>query len=233
MSGELSPFYSARPGINQGRISYSSDTIEPIEGSFGLFLGSKQLSDLGWFNKGDYIEFSQNDTPPSNSKIFRMNGIFEGSDTPMPLLSDIVGPPNFFVLADGQTTIIEVDGTNQTITFNAASFVDITKATPDEVVAVINSQGSGLIASITGFGSFRVDSLGTGYRASMRHIGGTATALGLDTVGWKLTVYVDGDELASRVIRDLRSETLKDLAVNLAEYTAPFEITIRLELSIL
>lgn len=86
-----------------------------------------------------------------------------------------------FGLVDGQTLILEVDGVEETITFLAADFVDITIATAAEVAAVIADSSVLVTASDSG-GAVLVETIEHSTDTCLRITGGSARpALGLDT----------------------------------------------------
>jgi flagellar hook-associated protein FlgK len=96
----------------------------------------------------------------------------------------LVGDAGPYALANGNQISIAVDGgAPQTVTFQNADFVDITKATAEEVAAVINAQVAGVTAATEG-GRLIVRS-NTGGAASslqMADVSGSPTSqLGLST----------------------------------------------------
>jgi hypothetical protein len=91
------------------------------------------------------------------------------------LLRSARGP---YVLASGQTLLIDVDGVGQTVTFVPAQFFDITGATPAEVVAALNTQLTGAGATLVPGGRLVLTSETTGASSTLTITGGTAaTAL--------------------------------------------------------
>lgn len=230
MAGERESFITNLPGIEQARVD--SVNFEPPEGSYALVLGNDLTGRFGWFKKGDIFDVYQSDSPAAAAKILRFSGKWRGPTVALPAVSAEVGPPNFFVLADGQTLILAIDeGANQTITFATAAFTDITKARPSEVVAAINAQLTGATASLTGRGGLKVSTHSSGRRARVGVVGGTAAALVMEELAWKASLRVGGDELASRLLLPGEEQDLSDMAANLIEYmaAAPFEVRFRLE----
>lgn len=228
MAGERECFYTSLPGVEQGRVD--SQTFEPPEGRYALVLGSDNPGRYGWFKKGDLFDVFQTDTPAAAAKLLRFTGKWRGPIQAMPAVSAEVGPPNFFVLADGQTLILAIDeGSNQTITFSTGDFADITKALPSEVVAAINAELTGATASLTGRGGLYVSTFTSGRRARVAVLGGTATALAMEELAWKASLQIDADELVSRILLPGEEQDLSDMAANLIEYTPPFTVRFRLE----
>jgi hypothetical protein len=230
MAGERESFYTSRPGTDQGRVAASGITVP--EGSQLLALGSDTAGRVAWLKKGDQFDIFQSDTPAAAAKILRFQGGWRGPVACMPAVSAEVGPPNFYVLANGQTLILAIDeGVNQTVTFATAQFADITKARPLEVVTVLNASLTGATASLTGRGAFKVVSDTSGKRSRVRVVGGTAAALVMEELAWKAALLVGGNEVASRILRSGESQTLTDMAANLIGYiaAAPFEVKFRLE----
>jgi hypothetical protein len=226
---ELSSFYTSRPGIDQGRVD--SDTFVVPEGDYLFLSGSDTPNKFSWFSEGDSYAINQTDTPPSNSLITRFTGKWRGPQTTMPVLSVDVGPPNYFVLADGQTLILSVDeGGNQTVTFTTGYFVSITQAKPIEVVGAINAQLIGATASVTGSGGIKIKSNSTGKGSRVEIIGGTATALILSELQWELSIIVDTDILNTRILWPGQEQDLSDMGASIVEYTAPFDLEFKLEL---
>jgi len=116
------------------------------------------------FHDGDVFSLAVNGAP-------EVSGVLSAS--PAGLLSQGSEP---FALADGQTLEVAIDtGEPQTITFIAASFMDIAAATAAEVAAAVNVQilgaRSGVDAGRVGIGS---DVTGAGSRVEV--VGGTANA---------------------------------------------------------
>ena len=78
-----------------------------------------------------------------------------------------------FALVNGQTSIVEVDGVEDTATFLSGSFANIAAATAAEVVAVYNASIGGVVATAVS-GAVRLTSTATGDDASIEVTGGTA-----------------------------------------------------------
>jgi hypothetical protein len=85
-----------------------------------------------------------------------------------------------FSLVNGQTLTLKINGgSEQTITFDTDSFVNMEAATPIECTLVINSQGVGLIASVLDDGKISITSMMYGASSEVEITGGTAnTAFG-------------------------------------------------------
>ena len=64
----LSPFYSDRPGVEQGRVDNPSG-FSPPEGTAALVLGSDRAGFFRKFKVGDKIEVFQSDAPGAAEKI--------------------------------------------------------------------------------------------------------------------------------------------------------------------
>lgn len=227
---ELTPFLTSRPGIDQGR-------IEPVnfdvpEGDYLFALGSDTAGRESFFKLGDRFDVYQAEIPGSLARIIRFRGKWRGPVGTMPAVSLIIDPGVGFSLSDGQTLILAIDeGLNQTITFATAQFANIAAALPEEVAAAINSQLTGASAVSTGFGSVQVTSDTSGKRSRVRVVGGSASALGMIELGWKFSLLVDGDELASRILRPGEEQELADMGASLSEYivTSSLEVRFRLE----
>ena len=229
MAGELHTFLTGRPGIDQGRNNPDNFTVN--EGDFLFTMGSDTPGRVGWFKLGDTFDLLQSDTPAAVDKIVRFRGKWRGPTSGMPAVSAEVGPPNWFVLADAQTLILSIDGgSNQTITYSTGDFADITKALPGEVVSTTNTQLTGATATSTGFGQMAIHSDTNAKRSRVQVIGGTATALTMVELGWRISMRLDNDVLVSRILKTGEEQDLSDMAVNLAEYTTPpTELKFRLE----
>ncbi|MEW6745878.1 MAG: flagellar hook-associated protein FlgK [Planctomycetota bacterium] len=97
------------------------------------------------------------------------------------LSSQVAGP---FSLADGDVLSLAVDGgVAQEITFSADDFADITRATAEEVAAVINAQASGVVATASN-GRLVVRSETSGVESQLQVAdlnGSPAAELGLST----------------------------------------------------
>lgn len=240
MAGTKETFYTSRPGLDQGRIAPSN--FDPPEGDYVFCCGSDTPGRYAWLKAGDKFEVYQADSPDAAAKILRFVGKWRGPVSAMPAVTAEVGPPNFYTLSDGETLFLDIDESEipQVITFNAASFVDITKARPAEVVDVINASLTGAVASLTGRGALQVRSLGSGRRARVRVVGGTATALDMTELAWKFSIFIDssgggegipfaGDEHSSRILRTGEDQDLSDMGANITSYVPPIEIHFRLE----
>jgi hypothetical protein len=228
MAGSRETFYTDRPGIDQGRIE--PESIIAPEGDYVLALGSDTVGREVWMKPGDKYDVFQTDSPAVADKLLKFRGYWRGTNKPMPAVSNEVTSPNFFVLANGQTLILNIDnGSNQTITFVTGDFVDITKARAQEVVDVINANIVGGYAINTGRESIAIYSNGRGRRSRVEVVGGTASALNMQEIAWRAALLVGGSLVASRLLRTGEQQDLSDMAANLINFTPPFEIRFRLE----
>ena len=226
MAGALTPWITRRPGEEQGRIQDPSGFAQP-EGDHAMVVGADSANWSGRFAIGDRFDLFQSDvvTP---GKILRFTGRFRGPAR-MPAIS-VDEPAAGYVLADGQTLILAVDGgTNQVITFSAGQFSDITKARALEVRNAIASTLTGGTPFLTGEG-VGVQSDTTGRRSRVEVVGGTAAALGFTELGWRFQMLLAGTVVAARDLQPGEEEDLKDMAGNLAAHGDPAEVRFRLEL---
>ncbi len=225
MTGFLTPWITRRPGQEQGRLKDPPGFAQP-EGDFALVLGADSANWSARFDIGDSFEVFQSDTI-SPGKIVRFTGRFRGPSR-MPAVS-VKEPAAGYVLADGQTLILAIDGgTNQTITFSTAQFVSIGAARAPEVKAAIAGALTSATAFLTGEG-VGVLSDTTGRRSRVEVVGGTATALNFQELGWRFQIVLGGTTtVVSRDLAPGEEEDLKDMAGNLADFGDPAEVRFRL-----
>jgi len=143
----------------------------------------------------------------------------------------VAEPAPGYALADGQTLILAIDGgANQVVTFSTGSFVSIAAARALEVRDAINASAlTGATAFLTGEGvGIRSDT--TGRRSRVEVVGGTAVALALTELGWRLSLLLAGVVVASRDLQPGENEDLIDMAGNLAAHGDPAEVRFRVEL---
>ena len=106
----------------------------------------------------------------------------------------IEGAAETYDLDDGDTLIIETDGTEETATFNTGDFSNIDAATAAEVATVISADTTGVGSDASG--TIRITSPTAGTGGKVKIIGGTAvTKLGF-TVG---QLDLGGDTDVTRV----------------------------------
>lgn len=223
MAGEVAPFLTQRPGVEQGRVQTTN--FVPTEGDYAMVLGSDIAGHTREFSVGDRFDVFQSDTPIAAAKLIRFRGKWRGPSR-MPALAQAV---ELYALVDGQTLLVDIDGGGQqTITFATAQFVAIGAARADEVVAAINSQITGATASVASPGAPQIFSDTTGLRSRVEILGGTAAALSMSELGWKASLLLDGIERASRILRPGEEQILDDMAANLAT-AATVVILFRLE----
>jgi hypothetical protein len=206
----VAPFYTTRPGTDQGRVS-PVGFVAP-GGSKVLGLGSI-LGLSGRFAVGDRIQVAQSDSTAAATKLIGFTGRLEGPSR-MPAVS-AEEPIGGFTLANGQTLVIRVDRNvaNQTVTFATADFVDITNARMWEIRDAINDQITGAEAVLTGDSiAILSDRVGRGSRIQV--VGGTANAaLQFAEWAWFLHVKVGGTSLATREAYAGESFDLDDVRV--------------------
>ena len=113
-----------------------------------------------------------------------------------------------YELADGQTLDVDVDGTGaQTITFNSVDFANILKATPAEVVAVLNAQLTGATAVVT--------------------VDGTAILLQTNTTDLTGSIQVVGGDANKALI--FNTNLIKNSKITVPNKALPIEISEDLE----
>lgn len=225
MAGAVAPFFTDRPGVDQGRLENPSGWDPVPEESHVLCLGSNTPGQVRRFVIGDYLEISQNDDPGA-AHIVRFLARIRGPER-MPALSGLEN----FALVNGQTLQLRIDyGSLQTITFVTAQFAAIGAARAHEVRDAINSALIGATAELTGTGEVAIWSEKRGRRSRVEVVGGTANAaLGFQELAWQASIRLDGTFMAQAEIWPGETRDLTDWAGNLATFGNPVDITFRLE----
>ena len=227
MAGVLSPWSNKRPGEEQGRVENPSGFAQP-EGDYAFVMGTDTPGWTGRFAVGDTFALAQGPDVIAPGKILRFSGKFRGP-AQMPAVS-VAEPAPGYVLADGQTLILAVDGGgNQTVTFSTGQFVAIGAARAAEVMAAMNAVLTGAAAYKTGEG-VGVLSATSGRRSRVEVVGGTAAALGFQELAWRFQLLLAGTVVASRDLQPGEEESLNDMAGNLAAHGDPAEVRFRLVL---
>ena len=108
--------------------------------------------------------------------------------------AEMTGAAETYVLVDGQTLLVEVDGgSEQTATFNTADFSNIAAATADEVAVVIDTDLTDASAFDDG-GSPTIRSDTRGLGSSLKVTGGTANAV----LGFTANTLVKADQILTQ-----------------------------------
>jgi hypothetical protein len=226
MSSNLPPWITRLVGEQQGRV-YQPAGFPPPEGDYALVLGADSPGWVMPFSVGDVFDCYQSDSPGAGS-VVHFSGRFRGPSR-MPALAGFE-PGAGYVLADGQTLIVAIDGgANQTITFTTAQFAAIGAARSNEVRDAINSVLVGATAFLTGT-ELAILSDSTGRRSRVEIVGGTAVALNFQELAWKLRLLLAGTAVAERILLPGETEDLTDMAGNLAAHGDPVEIRFQVEL---
>jgi hypothetical protein len=213
-----------RFGTTQGRTSQLVN-FTPTDGDFAYVVGSDQAADFE-MSIGDFIDLFQDlDLTGVNLVTFDLGwvqplnlpqrrDIAAGAtlkrsevtvSAPAKLEAGIFEP---YVLSDGQTLLISIDGGGaQTVTFNTADFVNIAQAAAEEVAAVIDDDLTPGTSSLNPNGTkVRIESETVGTSSTVEVTGGTATAAFDFPVG----VKTGGDDL-SAIVAPVANFTERDV----------------------
>lgn len=231
MAGSLTPWITQLPGVEQMRVEDPSGWLQP-EGDHAMVLGSDEAGREGRFGFGDWEYFTQTVTY-APAKIARFSGKIRGPSR-MPAVSIDEPGAGYYVLADGQTLILNIGGSDVTITFTTAQFADITKARAWEVRAAIqtalDAASAPAVAYLTGMG-VGVMPTTTGRGSRIKVEGGTAVNLGFLETAWRFVVAVNGTEIAELYIFAGEEKELKDWGVNLESFPDPATLRFSVELA--
>lgn len=223
VAGDLSIFFSERAGVHTGRVE--SEVVDPEDGDHLLSLGSERENDFALRDVGDEISALQNAA--------------RGTSTLVSVLMETRGPARVplatkeepFVLADGQTLVISVGGTEHTLTLDAADFDAIGAATGGELANVIERDVPGVVAIRAKDGHVLVLPVAGGRLGELFFAGGTAAAaVEFMELAWLLEMLVDGTLAASRHVRPGRDRRLSDVSLPLASAVASPDFELRLSL---